>query len=242
MKLEDILDPISVSVFFKEYWGKKHLIIRRNKFKDIYTFDDFTKYINRYPNIKGLQIIDYDNFGTRWCKNKRVELQQPNLNKEQIVKLWKDGKTMVVPTCEYENKELLDICFEFERYFGWGSANVYASPSAGSKSFPTHNDRTENFLFHTYGETKWTMYKEFKDNEILEEFILEAGDLLYIPQYKFHKVETIGPRMLCSIHFNNKKNQRLDKFIVTSDKANNRDKWFDLSPEQVLGGTHGSIN
>ena len=34
--LEDILDPISPKVFFSEYWGKKHLIIRRNKFKDLF--------------------------------------------------------------------------------------------------------------------------------------------------------------------------------------------------------------
>ena len=33
VKIEDILDPISVKNFFQNYWQKKHLIIRRNKFK-----------------------------------------------------------------------------------------------------------------------------------------------------------------------------------------------------------------
>ena len=37
---KDILDPVSPDTFFKEYWGKKHLIIRRNKFKD-FEYDGF---------------------------------------------------------------------------------------------------------------------------------------------------------------------------------------------------------
>ena len=33
-----ILDPIPVSLFFKEYWNKKHLVIRRNKYKNLLIF------------------------------------------------------------------------------------------------------------------------------------------------------------------------------------------------------------
>ena len=44
--LDDILDPISPKVFFSEYWGKKHLIIRRNKFKNLFTWNDFNNCLN----------------------------------------------------------------------------------------------------------------------------------------------------------------------------------------------------
>ena len=57
--LEDILDPVSPGVFFKEYWNKKHLIIRRNKFKNLFTWQDFNHYLNQYPDIKALQILNY---------------------------------------------------------------------------------------------------------------------------------------------------------------------------------------
>ena len=57
--LEDVLDPISPRVFFTEYWNKKHLIIRRNKFKNLFTWNDFDNYMNQYPDMKGLQIINY---------------------------------------------------------------------------------------------------------------------------------------------------------------------------------------
>ena len=65
--LENILEPVGVSNFFKNYWGKKHLVIRRNKFKDLFTWNDFNNCLNKYPYLKGLQIIDYKKEGDgRW--------------------------------------------------------------------------------------------------------------------------------------------------------------------------------
>jgi len=231
--LEEILDPVGKSLFFSKYWGKKHLILRRNKFKDLYTWEDLSSHVNKYPHIKGLQILDYDDKGDRWCLDKHKALKQPFFKKSKIVDLWWKGKSIVIPFAEYSSKKLVDMCFEFERYFGHGQCNVYASPSKGSKSFPAHCDKTENFLFHQEGKVKWTIYKEFapdKPKTIIDEFVLDAGDLLYIPQYQFHKVDTVGPRILCSIHFKNKKEQSLDKFKITSIKQNVREKWWNLNP------------
>jgi len=236
--IEDILDPISPKVFFTEYWNKKHLILRRNKFKNLFTWVDFDKYLNKYPDMKGLQILNYRLDGDgRWCLDKvrKGQLKLPMLKKDKIYKLWKEGKSFVLPFAEYQKKELVDICHEFERYFQKGQCNVYASPRANSKSFPAHSDNTENFLFHTEGQVKWTIYKEFapsKPKEILEEFVLEAGDLLYIPQYQYHKVDTIGPRILISIHFSNKPKQSLDNFQISALGATNRNKWYDWSPKK----------
>ena len=55
--LEEILDPVPVQTFFKEYWGKKHLILRRNKFKNLFTFDNLSDYINRYPFVKMVNFV-----------------------------------------------------------------------------------------------------------------------------------------------------------------------------------------
>mgnify|MGYP003126983201 FL=1 len=231
VSIEQILDPISVNDFFKNYWKKKHLVLRRNKFKDLYSFNDLDKYLNQYPDIKSLQILNYDNKDTRWCldKVKNGKLKLPMLSKQDVYDLWKQGKSFVIPFAEYQSKKLVDICFELEKYFANGQVNVYASPMANSKSFPAHADGTENFLFHVHGKVKWTLYKDFKNKDILDEFVLEAGDLLYIPIGMYHKVETVGPRILLSIHFKNKNNQSLDKFIIGGD--NNRNKWYNWLPD-----------
>jgi ribosomal protein L16 Arg81 hydroxylase len=231
--IQEILDPISVNVFFKEYWQKKHLVIRRNKYKGLFTFNMLGDYLNQYPDVKSLQILDYDDNDTRWCldKVKKKKIDQPMLSKQQVFDLWKKGKSLVIPFAEYQKKALVDICFELERYFSHGQVNVYASPKADSKSFPAHQDGTENFLFHTEGKVKWTLYKDFDNKEVLDQFTLEAGDLLYIPIGIYHKVETVGPRILLSIHFKNKKNQTLDNFKITSNNENNRRKWYNWLPE-----------
>ena len=231
VKIEDILDPISVKNFFQNYWQKKHLIIRRNKFKNLFDFSMLDKYLNRYPYVKSLQILDYDDNDTRWCLDKHKELKQPMLKKEEVYDLWRKGKSFVIPFAEYENKPLVDICFELEKYFAHGQANIYASPKAGSKSFPPHKDSTENFLFHTEGRVKWTLYKDFDNKEILDEFYLEAGDLLYIPIGMWHKVDAPGPRILISIHFANKKDQSLKKFNISSPKDSKRRRWYNWLPE-----------
>ena len=234
--LKDILDPISPKIFFTEYWNKKHLVIRRNKFKDLFTWNDFNKCMNLYPDIRGLQILNYRKDGDgRWCLDKvrNGKWKLPMLKKDQIYKLWEEVKSFILPFAEYQNKELVDICSEFERYFEQGQSNIYCSPKANSKSFSAHADNTENFLFHTEGKVKWTIYKEFapsKPKEILEEFILEAGDLLYIPQYQYHKVDTIGPRILISVHFRNKDKQSLDNFNITQLGNNKRSKWYNWLP------------
>jgi ribosomal protein L16 Arg81 hydroxylase len=214
--IENILEPISLKNFFQNYWGKKHLVIRRNKFKNLFTWNDFDNYLNRYPNVKSLQIIDGANTKDgRWCLDKilKGKLKLPMLSKEKIYNFWKkENKTFVIPFAEYEKKELVDICMEFERFFGHGQVNVYASHAKDSKSFPAHGDATENFLFHTEGKTKWTIYKEYIPNKpetIIDEFILEPGDLLYIPAYQYHT---------------------LKDFKITPHSANTRAKWYNWAP------------
>ena len=232
VNIEQILDPITSKVFFTEYWQKKHLVVRRNKFKDIFNFNDLNKYLNRFPYVRGLQVIDYTKQGDgRWCLDKVMsgKLKLPKLKRSDIFELWEQGKTFVIPFAENETKQLHDIVKEFEKYFSHGQANVYASPKANSKSFPAHADGTENFLFHTEGKTKWTIYKDKKDKEVLEKFTLDAGDLLYIPIGVYHKVETIGPRILVSIHFQNKPNQTLEKFTIKDD--NKRQQWYNWTPD-----------
>ena len=118
--IEEILDPISPRKFFNEYWNKKHLVIRRNKFKNLYTWNHFDRYMNMYPKINNLQILDYDNKDTRWCLDKirSGKLKQPYFNKEGIWKLFNEKKkSFVIPFAEYQNEDLVKINFVLEKYF-----------------------------------------------------------------------------------------------------------------------------
>lgn len=233
---KELIYPISEEEFFTKYWKKEHLVIKQgcskciNWMKNLYTWDDLNTYVNQYPHIKGLQILNYDDKDNRFCLDKHKELKQPTLKKRDVYNLWKRGKSMVIPLAEYQKEELLKTCFNLEQYFGIGCANVYMSPKGQSKSFPPHTDSTENFLLHSYGKTKWTIYKEFRGEEpktVVAEYVLEPGDILYLPTFLYHKAESITPRISISVHFHNKKNQSLDNFEITSKKNNRREPWYD---------------
>jgi len=239
--LKELLDPVDPKVFFSKYWGKKHLVLRRNKFKNLFTWKDFEQYVNEFPKVPNLQIIGWDDKHEKWCleKVKSGKLKLPMLTKTQVHKAWTQGKSFVLPFSEYRKEILTNVCNTFEKYFDRGTVNVYASPGKDSKSFPAHADKTENFLFHTEGRVKWRIFKEFapdKPKEILEEFVLEAGDMLYIPQFQYHEVIPIGARILCSIHFPNKKNQSLKNFKIS--KNSTREPWYKWQPEKYDENGH----
>ena len=240
-----LLHPISIDQFFSEYWGRKHLVMKNSKckdcagwMKDLFTWKDFSRYMNKYPKVDHLQILNFDDNDGRWClfkiKNKEKGYEnQPRYSKEAIWKMWyKGGKSFVIPIQEYHKKNILDTVKYLEWFFNYMSANIYLSPKPSSKSFPPHADSTENFLFHTEGETKWTMYKEFgsfggttdKPLEVIDEFVLKPGDVLYIPTLQYHKAESVTPRISISIHGKDKPGQNLQNFKLGPVS---RDEWYD---------------
>ncbi|MDG2398783.1 MAG: cupin domain-containing protein, partial [Candidatus Marinimicrobia bacterium] len=154
----------------------------------------------------------------------------PKFSKRQIYDFWKSGHSFILPLQEYQKEEMVDIISALEIYYGSGTANLYCSPCADSKSFPQHADSTENFLVHVEGKVKWTLYNEFgqphisekigggvsqsEDREytIMNEYELEAGDLLYIPRYQYHKALSLSPRISISIHFHERKSGQPKKY------------------------------
>ena len=245
--IKDILNPVDPKRFWLHYWGKKHLVIRRNLFKTLFKWNDFNNVMNNYPdNLNHLQVLDYDGKGKSWCLNKvkSGKLKLPMLSKEKLFELWRSGKTFVLPSAEYTKEKFVAICNEFERYFSRGTVNIYCSSKKDAVGFPAHCDQTENFLFHTEGKVKWTIYENSAPNrepgKVIDEFVLEPGDLLYIPQYKYHKAESLTPRISISIHFANKKNQTLKKFAITAKgKGMYRPKWYNWVPKDLYFNKKG---
>ncbi len=235
MTLEIMLHPIDPKVFWTKYWGKQHLVIRRYSIlKTMYTWKNFNNHLNQYPEIPGLKIINKELFPKEEWDYKKIKLgksKMPLLSKKEIYNAWQKGSTFVLPFAEYQRESLYSVCEEFERYFDRGQINIYCSSGNNSDSFPAHSDSTENFLFHCEGRVAWTIYEEFAPNKpknIKAQFILEPGDLLYIPQYQYHKVDVLEPRILVSAHFANKKQQSLKSFNITPKGESKRIKWYNF--------------
>lgn len=60
-----------------------------------------------------------------------------------------------------------------------------------------HSDIIDGFFVQFNGQTKWKIYK----NEIPDEYVLNTGDMLFIPKELNHSVESLCPRNAVSISF-----------------------------------------
>jgi len=228
LNFKELLGPVGVDRFYEQYKGKRHFIIKskENKFHDYFSWKEFDNYLNQYKigqwdRLNQLQIVD--NKG-RWCKKK-----DPNpKTREEMYKLWNEGHSFILTLSEFLNEKLWKQCQEFEKYYGGGQANIYCSKREDAKVFPIHADSTDNFLFHVRGKIRWFIYNEFhfpgmmyspQSTTLLESFVLDEGDLLYIPKGQYHRVETLSPRISISFHFT----ERGDKPYIRND-------WYDWKP------------
>jgi cupin superfamily acireductone dioxygenase involved in methionine salvage len=63
-----------------------------------------------------------------------------------------------------------------------------------------HSDKSHNFFIQGQGKTLWKIYH---DEKLFKEYIIEEGDLVYIPENLMHSVESLCPRFAVSLIFNN---------------------------------------
>lgn len=62
-----------------------------------------------------------------------------------------------------------------------------------------HYDKSHNFFIQGKGKTLWKIYYNEK---LFKEYIIEEGDLVYIPENLVHSVESLCPRFAVSLIFN----------------------------------------
>lgn len=228
MTFEELIAPVGVDNFYKKYKGKRHFYIKSNKpkFDNYFSWTELDNYLNQinignWDRAPQLQIVLPD--GNKWCKKKSPE----NKSREEILHLWNQGCSFILTLSEFLNETMWKQCQAFEKHYGVGQANIYCSKQKDAKCFPIHADSTDNFLFHVRGKIRWYIYKEFEvkggriPDATLEEVVeLDKGDLLYIPRGKYHRVDTLSPRISISFHFQE----------ATPGKPYRRKDWYDWKP------------
>ncbi len=225
----ELIAPVGIDNFYDKYKGKRHFYIKSNKpkFENHFSWTELDNYLNQikigqWDRAPQLQIVLPD--GNKWCKKKSSEKK----SREEIYNLWNQGCSFILTLSEFLNETMWKQCQEFEKHYGIGQANIYCSKQEDAKCFPIHADSTDNFLFHVRGNIRWYIYKEFAtkgnyrpNDATLEEVVdLNDGDLLYIPKGKYHKVDTLSPRISISFHFHE----------ATPGKPYKRSSWYDWKP------------
>ena len=172
------------------------------------TFDDLFYFIQTtYVHEDVLHVLNPD--GKRIIPQTYI-IPTPwecRFNIDLLKSMWNDCCTFIVQSSTIK-PELAQFIYDIEKNNNVSAhAHVYAG-KIGSRSFPIHADKPDNYILQCIGKSKVTIYNEYSDApgifpnknvNLKEEHILEPGNSIFIPSLQFHLFEPLTDRLSISI-------------------------------------------
>lgn len=200
--LERILDPVTPAEFFQDYYEIKTLLIQRQQ-PDYYAPLLSLAEIDRVITTMSLNNDDIQMVNAK--DPVRVEDYTYPSGMIDPVKLYQkfsDGATIIMPQLHLRLAALADLCrgleLEFSSRF---QTNIYLTPGGNSQGFKPHFDNHDVLVLQVTGTKSWKIYdtpevlphrghtfdpERYPAGPITQEFVLNAGDMLYIPRGVMH--------------------------------------------------------
>ncbi len=201
MDFKTAIAPISEESFFRDYYEKKHLVIRRDQ-ADYYS--------------KLLSVADID-----WALT-TLGLSTPEVNVTQadrdisgadfayeggfvdsvaVNQLFDEGATIILSNLQERLPKLATFCRALEKVFSARiQTNIYLTP-AQSQGFKAHYDGHDVLVLQVEGTKEWRIYDtpvelplqeqgfdphEIAIGDMTDRFVLEPGDMVYVPRGVTH--------------------------------------------------------
>ncbi|WP_421790352.1 cupin domain-containing protein [Hyphobacterium sp.] len=208
---EDVLDfiigPSLKPDFFERYFEQKALIVHRDE-------------PDRYSDLLSITKID-DLLSGRDLHGDNLDMARadPPLNRDDFIlesgfadrgavgKLYQEGATLILPQLHQHESGLKTFCRALEAELSVHvQTNIYLTPP-NNQGFRTHYDDHDVFVLQIEGEKLWRLYDQTVDKpyrgegfnsqrdipgELVEEFVLKAGEMAYVPRGLMHDARTQG--------------------------------------------------
>ena len=199
---------ISVETFLQEYWQKKPLLIR-----------------NAFPGISSP--LTPDELAGLACEqdaNSRIVFEQHEqghwhvlhgpLHVDDFSDLPEKNWTLLVTDVEKQVPAARQLIDHFRFIPDWRIDDLMISYAPEGGSVGPHTDAYDVFLIQTHGQRRWMINKHFDDAcldgtelRILkhftaaEDWVLNPGDMLYLPPNIAHYGIALNECMTCSVGF-----------------------------------------
>ena len=205
--LKDVLHPISLESFYRTYYEKKVCLIKRGNhdyFKSLLNVNHLDDYLtNRTIQFPKIRMVDYN----RELKSDSYTNANGTVNAVNAIKEFHNGATLVFSGLQDQIENMKYLVDTVSRDL-WHKlqTNIYYTPM-NSQGFQAHYDTHDVFVLQTSGSKKWYIFdndemklplksqsfevEKYNPGNIIQEFILEEGDTLYIPRGVFHCAETL---------------------------------------------------
>lgn len=200
LSLATLVAPTSVEEFRSQYWERKPLIIHRSNpdyYADLFTLEDFDQAIIRSPDY--VKLANAETKKNASYKAARTE------GLEAVLADMRAGGTLVLDQLHHREPKLNVLCRVLAAEVGHRfQTNLYLTPANG-RGFSPHWDNHDVFILQVVGSKHWNIEKQIRklpspsekmendgERELrgeVDSFVLEQGDLIYIPRGFVHAAE-----------------------------------------------------
>ena len=215
-----LLGGLTVNEFLRDYWQKKPLLIRQ-------AFPDFNGLID---SQKLLALACSEDVQARLVTQKRgkYELQQSPFEPEQLDTLGKRKWTVLVQGVNHYLPEAAELLQHFSFIPHARLDDLMVSFATKGGGVGPHFDSYDVFLLQGTGHRRWQISAQadrslipdapmriLRDFRAEQEWVLEAGDMLYLPPHYAHNGIAEDDCITCSIGFRTPAYQELaEQFLV----------------------------
>lgn len=205
MKIQELLAPVELDTFFKEYWEKKPLHLTghaADRFKSLFSLGDLDHLLSVLPQETRVGLI----------KNDLDKPDQPGAKSTAGTNIcdlfdnFSDGNTLIVNGMHKHWPPIRNLCTGLSKETGFKTqVNMYVTPKQ-STGFSPHWDDHEVMILQVSGEKFWRLYgngpslprksqhdpiaalrqRTLQPGDPTQELTLRPGDLLYIPRGCVH--------------------------------------------------------
>lgn len=128
-------------------------------------------------------------------------LREGEADRGSVAWHYRQGATIILPQLHRRVRALAEFCRGLEAVFSAHvQTNIYLTP-ASAQGFQTHYDNHDVFVLQVEGTKRWRLYDspagvpfrgerftpgQFAPGEPTQDFVLEPGDVLYVPRGLMH--------------------------------------------------------
>lgn len=247
-----LLGGLSPDVFMKEYWQKKPLLVRQ-------AIPNFKPLLDRSALF---ELADREDGQARLVIQKPGEtpawqFKQGPFERRELPALKRPGWTVLVQGVDLQDDSIHNLMNQFRFVPDARLDDLMISYATDGGGVGPHFDSYDVFLLQAHGRRRWRIgaqkdltlqpdvpLKILANFEPEEEFVLEPGDMLYLPLLHAHDGIAIGECMTYSIGFRSPSRselarEMLQRLAEVAEDAVGSDVYRD--PGQVATAQPGEI-
>lgn len=208
--IEWLIAPCGVDAFFEKFWEREVLDVARKSrsyYTDLLSVRSIEELVCSRQKTSEIRLVKKGALLPRaaFCFDGTSPWRN-DIDAERVIQLYADGATVIAERLHHSPGNIAALCRQLEMCLGVATqANAYLTPP-GNAGFEVHYDSHDVFVLQCEGRKHWKIYdggpylpygSESYSSQVTavgavaKEFVLEAGDMAYLPRGVLHSASTL---------------------------------------------------